>query len=396
MALDFQQLREQVRQLGENAPLRDQRLKELREQACGLLKTNSHRIEELRLKVQEVVRSHDPTLRCALPVGEALDDHFSQPNPPLQATVLAADGSQIAPDRHAEIEYGLINVGVIGMVYGSAVAPVTTAFTHLFYDEDLYTSTGIMSDALLALRRDLNERTMLARQAAQAIPPVITFTDGLMEIYASKELVGEEASEFQKSLTEYLEVLFEMQSQGVITAGYVDKPGTTLVIRLLEVAMISDADFSEIKKYHPLRGIYDIDLYKDLLHPGERSPVFAVQSPSSKVYTGSLSLHFFYLNVGRPGHPSLSRIEIPAWVSENQGMLDSLHAVVIDQCRVMGSKPYPYLLHRAHETALVSLQEKEQITAMIALELRKRGVKVGEQSQKQANKDLSGRTRYEG
>ena len=396
MALDFLQIREQVRQLGENAPLREQRLQELRQQACILLESNAHRIEELRLKVQDVVRSHDPSLRCALPVSEALDDRFPQPDLPPQTTVLAADGSQIAPDRHAEVEYGLTNVGVIRMVYGSDAPPETTAFTRLFYDEDLYTSTGMMSDALLALRRDLNERTMLARQAAQATPPVITFTDGLMEIYASKELVGEESSEFQKSLAEYLDVLFQMQSLGVITAGYVDKPGTNLVVRLLEVAITPEAEFSEIKKRHPLRGVYDIDLYYPLLGAGERSPVFAVQSPSSKVYTGPLSLHFFYLNVGRPGRAWLARVEIPAWVAENPRMLDDLHAVLIHQCRVMGSRPYPYLLHRAHETALVSLQEKEQITAMIALELRRRGVKVGEQSSKQAAKELSSRARYEG
>src|SRR3972149_389659 len=71
MALDFQQIREQVRQLGENAPLREQRLKELRQQACMLLESNAHQIEDLRQKVQDVVRSHDPSLRCALPVAEA-------------------------------------------------------------------------------------------------------------------------------------------------------------------------------------------------------------------------------------------------------------------------------------------------------------------------------------
>jgi len=75
-------------------------------------------------------------------------------------------------------------------------------------------------------------------------------------------------------------------------------------------------------------------------------------------------------------------------------MLDNLHAVLVHQCRMMGSRPYPYLLHRAHEAAVVSLQEKEQVTQMIALELRKRGVIVGEQSYKQAAKDSAARTRY--
>jgi hypothetical protein len=77
-------------------------------------------------------------------------------------------------------------------------------------------------------------------------------------------------------------------------------------------------------------------------------------------------------------------------------MLDGLHAVLVSQCRTLGSRSYPYLLHRAHETAIVSLQEKEQVTQMIALELRRRGVQVGEMSQKQALKGVSGRTSYKG
>ena len=77
-------------------------------------------------------------------------------------------------------------------------------------------------------------------------------------------------------------------------------------------------------------------------------------------------------------------------------MLDNLHAVLVEQCRIMGQWSYPYLLHRAHETAVVSFQEKEQVTLMITQEPRRRGVEVGELSDKQAAKDLQGRTRYRG
>jgi hypothetical protein len=59
----------------------------------------------------------------------------------------------------------------------------------------------------------------------------------------------------------------------------------------------------------------------------------------------------------------------------------------------MGARPYPYLLHRSHEAAVVSLEEKEQVTEMISLELRKRGLPVGDPSNKQFAKDQAGRTR---
>jgi hypothetical protein len=143
-----------------------------------------------------------------------------------------------------------------------------------------------------------------------------------------------------------------------------------------------------------LRGVTDIDLYRTLLKPGERSAVFATQSQSARQYKDSLALHFFYLNVGRARHNWLARIEIPAWVVTDRAKLDALHAVLINQCQAMGSRPYPYLLHRAHETAVVTMEEREQVAQMINLELRRHGIEPGEQSQKQQSKELQGRTGY--
>jgi hypothetical protein len=195
-------------------------------------------------------------------------------------------------------------------------------------------------------------------------------------------------------LTSYLDGLERLSELGVITAGYVDKPGANLVTRLLEVISTPDTELAEIRRIHPFRGVSDIDLYRDILAPGERSAVFAIQSHSAGNYKGGLELHFFYLNVGRPGKPSLARVEIPAWVLEQPERLDILQAILVDQCRVMGGRSYPYVLHRAHETALVSQQEKEQVTQMIASELQKRGLSPLGQSGKQAAKELAGRTRY--
>lgn len=69
-------------------------------------------------------------------------------------------------------------------------------------------------------------------------------------------------------------------------------------------------------------------------------------------------------------------------------MLDQLHAILVQQCRILGNRRYPYLLHRAHEAALVTWQDRQQVSSMIELELRQRGLEVGEASHKQALKDL--------
>ncbi len=394
MAIDFRQVHDQVRQLGENAPLREQRLKNVRELAWKLLKEHATDLARLQEKVGYAVQAHDPGLRCALPAQEALDAHFPPPSLPPRATVLAADGSQIAPDRHAEVEYCLINVGAIQMQHGSPEPPETSVFSRLMYDEQLYTPTGTITDGTLALMRDLNERSRLAELAQDAQAPVITFTDGPMELWGALGGEGEAASEFQKHLEAYQEVLHRLHKLSVATAGYVDKPGANLVVRLLEVLLTPEAQLPELRTLHPLRGVTDIDLYRQILEPGERSAVFAMQSHSARNYLGPLALHFFYLNVGRGGHPWLARVEIPAWVAGSAEMLGCLHATLVSQCRIMGSRPYPYLLHRAHEAAVVSQEEKEQVTQMIVLELHRRGASVGERSQKQSAKELAGRMSY--
>jgi hypothetical protein len=61
---------------------------------------------------------------------------------------------------------------------------------------------------------------------------------------------------------------------------------------------------------------------------------------------------------------------------------------------MLGEKPYPYLLHRAHETAVVSFQEKQQVDQMLDLELRRSGSEMDEGSPKQSAKDRTGRTGY--
>jgi len=392
MPLNYQEAREQVRKLGEDAPARALRLRELRQKAHQYLETHALELDFLRKKVERVIELYEPSIRCALPVNEALDATFPTPSVPARATLLAADGSQIASDRHLPVEYCLINTGAVRMQYGVTEPPMVTSESRLFYGESIDTPSGKLTDARLALMRDLQERKMLVRLAEEAVPPVITFTDGPMELWGSVE--AEINTDFKHSLDEYLKVLSRLCEQNVATAGYVDKPSASPVTRLLEIGMMDDEGLKNIKMNHPLRGVTDLDLFRSRLAPGERSAVFAVQSKSAKEYRGVLALHFYYLNVGRPGHPSLARVEVPAWVADDPEQMGRLHACLIDQCQVMGNTPYPYLLHRAHETALVTFVEKNSLTDMIVLELLQRGVEVGEASDKQAAKDLGGRTAY--
>jgi hypothetical protein len=391
MSLDFLQVSQQVKKLGEQAVGRQHDLADRLLQARATLESHAAEIEHLQNKVQQVVHHYDATLRCAVPVAEGLNSHFPLPSMPDQVTLIAADGSQIFADRHAEVDYCLVNTGLIWMRYGSPEAPQTSIQSQLIYADRL---EG-MSDDRLSLQRDLAERSRLLELAKQVPAPVITLTDGPLELWTTTLEEGRVAGEFKQSLEQYLAVLNQLRELKATTAGYVDKPGADLVVRLLEVAQATTEDLAQMKKFRPFKGVTDRELFREVLAAGERSAIFAIQSRSSSQYQGEISLCFFYLNVGKPNKPYLTRVEIPRWVAEDASMLDNLHAVLVSQCRMIGTRAYPYLLHRAHETALVSLDDKEQVTQMIVKELRKRGLTMDGESAKQYNKDISGkRTRY--
>jgi hypothetical protein len=53
----------------------------------------------------------DASWRGAEPLGERLDERHTPGVPPEPAILIAADGSQIYPDRHGIALYYLLNVG---------------------------------------------------------------------------------------------------------------------------------------------------------------------------------------------------------------------------------------------------------------------------------------------
>jgi hypothetical protein len=399
MGIDFQQVYQKIREIGANIQQRKKTLEDRREHAKFLRNLHADNVDGLR-RIVESAKAADPNLRCALPLNERLDFHAPPPALPLKATLIAADGSQINPDRHAAVQFGLINVGSIVMRLNSGESPIIRTDSQLLFDDELFTTSGLpLTDSMVALRRDLKERAKLYELAQEFDGngiPVITFTDGPMELWGSKE--GEEASVFEENLNGYLSVLSCLQERGITTAGYVDKPAADLVIRLLELTEATPQDLQKLREYHPLRGVSDRWLFGDkkdpLLKPGERSAVFAFQSKSEKTYKGVLALHFFYLNAGTEGRPWPVRVEIPQWVVADPEKLGMLHAVLVNQCRIMGEKPYPYLLHRSHEIAVVSFEERKQVEQMLDLELRRSGGETDEGSNKQSAKNLPGKTRY--
>jgi hypothetical protein len=250
----------------------------------------------------------------------------------------------------------------------------------------------MIGEEMVALKRDLSERQFLARLAAEASRPVVALTDGPIELFSERDLL--KTSEFQSVLEDYLKALRDLSHPEISFAGYVDKPGSDLVVRLLELARLPENSLERPNQERVWPSLTDARLFGQRLRPGERSALFGIQSMSAQSFTDELALHFFYLNVGRSERPWIARVEIPAWVAGAPAALNRLHAALVWQAGLLGAKPYPYALHRAHEVACVTFDEKDQLEEMMVAEMLRRGVQPEEISNKQNAKNLAGRTRY--
>jgi hypothetical protein len=391
MPINFQQAREQIRQMGEQASKRTEIFKERLEQAVALLGEYAGRGDYLSQLVQQA-ELKNTNLRCAIPAEAPLNGSVTPPSILPSATLLAADGSQINPDRNSPVEFGAINVGAIRLRGGEVAREFIQS--RLLFDNEIRTENGYLGDDVVALMRDLEERKLLAQlvedelklQSESDSRPIATLTDGPLELFHGER----EDKEFGQRMAEYKDVLKHLAEWGTATAGYVDKPRSDLIVRLLElVLLLRTGELNEAGRKHPLFPVADRDLMVRLLRPGQRSSVYQLRSVSAQAFTGELALHFFYLNVGRENHPYLARVDVPRWVAENPPLLELLHGVLLAQSAQMGASPYPYILHRAHEIAVVSFQEKEQVETMIISELRRQGLAVGDRSPKQTAKDSS-------
>lgn len=388
MPINYQEIYTQIKQVGLGAKERRKKKEEAQEQAQKLLETYSSQLDFLRSKA-ESAKAADANLRCAVPLDEELASSHPLPDATPQATLIAADGSQIVPNRHDALQYYVINVGAIAMQIGSGNTPEVVTDTELRVLDEF--DDTFFSEGQIALQRDVAERKKLLEMAKNYSGTIIAITEGQLELWGSVD--NENAREFEKNLQDYLNVLEQLQHQGIIAGGYVDKPGANWFVKLLEIAGTPDAELKNVRKNRLLAGVTDLWMFSQILGEHERSAVFALQAKSAEKYQGALAIHFFYINVGDAKRPKIARVDVPLWVAESPSMLNTLHAVLVEQSKIMGKAPFPYLLHRAHEIAVVTHREKEEIDRMLSREILSNAGELGEKSGKQSAKDLKGRTR---
>src|SRR5512146_1484167 len=162
MPVSFQQIREQIQQKGPAAVRRQEVLEQRINQAYELLLQYSRELAALR-ELVEAAKARNPDLRCAIPGDEPLTRSFPVPVLDEPGVILAADGSQINPDRHSQVEFGVINTGAVRFEPG--VPPREIVQTSLLLGDELQLEGGPLTEEYVALLRDLSERTLLAAEA---------------------------------------------------------------------------------------------------------------------------------------------------------------------------------------------------------------------------------------
>jgi len=121
-------------------------------------------------------------------------------------------------------------------------------------------------------------------------------------------------------------------------------------------------------------------VFERTLAVGERSALFESGSHIQSAYGPHHRICYFYVKLPE----EVGRVELPAWVAEQPGWLDMIHAVVLDQAQKGGG--YPVILTEAHERAVIRAQEKAMFYRILEREMQRAGLRGYAGSQKAASK----------
>lgn len=404
MTLEFEKLTAELEKMAQTAVRRQQRRDELVAEFRRTLREHNSNWAAIGDALAQAARKADEKFyRAARPLDEIepLNTAVDPPLPPPQATIIAADGSQIMPDRHAAYLYYVVNVGGIVYHHGSAAAPEVFSNPEIFYPKDEESIDDFpLSGGAVSIERDLAEIGALAKvTAAQrhtAARPIVSLVDQRLLYWP----IGGAGVADNAAVTEWTGHMTAVRRAGGLLAGYIDRPGTGYVLTLLRALTARadpEFDWRTLGRRSANGGLVDSDLFRELLRPGQRSKVFVNVSPPNDTFVQqdpANEVCFFYLNPGVSGD-NIARVDIPRWVAEDAESVTAVHALLVDQCRLMGD--YPYVLARADEMAVVGRQDAGELNFMIDVIMERHGVSAGITA-KQGSKEVarSGRSRHEG
>ncbi|WGV25883.1 DNA double-strand break repair nuclease NurA [Halotia branconii] len=321
---------------------------------------------------------------------EPLETCIDIPVPPKIHTVIATDGSQIAPNHH-EIAYCyLLNIGRVVLHYGQNRQPLLDSLPEVFYrPEDLYMSRqwGIKTEEWMGYRRTASETTVLAELAcaAKTEAPTLAMVDGSL-IYWFLEQLPIDARD--RILPPILEAWQQMRDAQIPLMGYLSASRNIEGMNFLRLLACThpvpdcqsycpnQLEKVPCKVFEPLR---DTALWVTQLKPGQRGPLWRSNNRILELY-GDQIIYFCYVHVGA----EIARIEVPAWVAEDTTMFDQALGLMLAQ--VQKGYGYPVAIAEAHNQAVVRGGDKARFFALLERQMIKAGLRNVGTSYKEARK----------
>lgn len=404
MALELNKLTGQVDAMGRALAARNHDTAEQAARARDLLTSQPEVTEELKRKI-EAARKIDEWRRGAIPRGQRLDERHRPTARPEIYTLIAADGSQIYPDRHSIATYYLLNTGAIVLRAGSGDAPTVSSSPEIFFnDADLYDEEGQMrTSEFISAQRNRRELQVLADLAeaertalgGDLTIPIICLIDGPLLPWLRADPRQTEA--LNQEIEFFAGQMARLRRAGAIPVGYVDRPGSAYVLRILELIELPIEGITrDTLRYGAFLRLTDRELYAGLA-PNERTGLFEPNSEANDRYQHRTRdeahpsgdrIAFAYVNVARPGQKdaAIARIEVPGWIASDLEQLDIAQAAIYANCEPTN---YPYVLARSHELAVVGQAEKADLEQMLFQAMLRNGM-MPEVSFKASNKLLTG------
>ncbi len=416
--LDLTKIADQMQGISQHLMQEAAATRQRLELAAALLDKAFQRQDEL-VKLKQAWRDR-LNFTAAEPI-EPLNLRMSIPTPPHTHTVIATDGSQIAPSHH-EIAYCyLINVGRIALYYGQNRFPLLDSLPEVVYrPEDLYISRqwGISTEEWMSYRRTVSEAVVLAElgermrggagragefgravgqenhHASSSSPfplshpaplPTLALVDGSL-IYWFLESLPFEARD--RILTPILEAWEQLRQAEIPLAGYLSasRSGEALNFLRLPACPYEMPDCvnhcAKQQEQFPcqvLEPLKDTKLWAMQLQPGQRSPLWRSSANILDFYSHH-RVCFCYVNVGT----EIARVEFPEWVVQDEAMLNSALSLIIAQ--VQKGYGYPVALAEAHNQAVVRGGDRTRFFALLEQEMIRAGLQNVGVSYKEARK----------
>ena len=339
----------------------------------------------LQAKIDQV-KDRVPWL-VARPTAEPPGATFPLPPVPVDHTVVATDGSHMAPDRHSPVRFIVLNIGRARIQYGSHPrAHLSSQGVFWFREKELHVEdeAGVLhpiEGALLGTIMALEELEALADEAALADGQTIALRDGSLIFWHVQNEPPDVQAVLLPRITRALRHFHDM---GVPVASYISYPGARDLVNSLRVWLCGscarvghcqaceECGPEEGELCTHLRPVRDRELLLGYLRPGERSAIFESSSALQERYQDATGMdhriQFFYVHTGT----EIARVEAPRWVMETPAYRERLHALVVDQCRRGGG--YPPVLQEAHEQAVITTEDRRMVEILVEQALARAGI----------------------